>query len=351
MKKKMKRIAVLTGGGDCPGLNAAIRAVARAAYQAGIEVYGVERGFQGFEDNQIRPLDLQEVSGILTRGGTILKSSRFNPFKSDETLKTYQQRIEEHQIDGIVVIGGDGSLGIALDSWRELEIPTIGIPKTIDNDVYGTDYTIGFHTAVDTAVNAIDKLHTTAESHDFVMVVELMGRHSGMLAAYAGLAGGADFILIPEVPVTLDEVVRSIRERHNRGKNFSIIVAAEDAKIYDGDQKVIVETPTLKDEYGHIKLGGVGWQIRDLLDKHLGFETRAVVLGHVQRGGIPSAMDRLLATRMGYQAVELIKNEEFGKLVAFIDGKVVAKPLSIVRKGKKGLLPKNIYEVSKTFFG
>lgn len=350
MKKKLKRIAVLTGGGDCPGLNAAIRAVTRSAYEQGVEVFGVEHGFQGFYKNRIRRLDLKEVSGILTRGGTILKSSRFNPFKNKEWLAAYQRRVKEHKLDGIVVIGGDGSLGVALDSWRKLKIPTIGIPKTIDNDVYGTDFTIGFHTAVDTAVDAIDKLHTTAESHDFIMIVELMGRHCGMLAAFAGLAGGADFILVPEKPVTVNQIVGAIRDRHARGKNFSIIVCAEDAKLYDENNKIIAETPTTRDDYGKIKMGGVSYLIKEHLDQRLGFETRCVVLGHVQRGGIPSPMDRLIATQMGYKAIELAMKGQWGKLVALENGEIVAKNLGVVRQGVKRMSD-HIYQVAQTFFG
>jgi phosphofructokinase-like protein len=349
-KKKVKRLGVLTGGGDCPGLNAAIRSVTRTANHYGIEVYGIERGFQGFYTDNIRKLDMKEVSGILTRGGTILKSSRFNPFKKDEWLAAYQKRFKQYKLDGLVVIGGDGSLGVALDSWKKLNIPTIGIPKTIDNDVFGTDFTIGFHTALDTAVDAIDKLHTTAESHDFVMIVELMGRHCGMLAAYAGLAGGADFILVPEKPVTINEIVHSIRERHSHGKNFSIIVAAEDAKVLDDSGKTLAETPTIVDDYGKIKMGGVSYKIKNLLDQRLGFETRCVVLGHVQRGGVPSSIDRLLATQMGYKAVEMAMAGRWGKLIAYDQGEVVAKPLDIVRKGLKRMPPR-IYTVANTFFG
>lgn len=349
-KKKISRLGLLTGGGDCPGLNAAIRAVTRAADENGITVFGVEHGFQGFHTGAIRRLDLKEVSGILTRGGTILKSSRFNPFKDPKHTAIYRESFAKHHLDGLIVIGGDGSLGVALDSWNKLKIPTLGIPKTIDNDVFGTDFTIGFHTAMDTAVSAIDKLHTTAESHDFVMILELMGRHCGMLAAYAGIAGGADFILIPEKKVSIGELVFAVRERSQRGKNFSIIVVAEDAKLYDGKGKIIAETATIRDEYGKIKMGGIGGQIKAILDKTLmGFETRCVVLGHVQRGGIPNAVDRLLATRMGCKAVDLALAGKWGRLVSFADGKITDKPLDIVRKGEKRLSDE-IYSVAETFF-
>jgi len=281
-----KKISILTGGGDCPGLNAAIRAITKAADVEKIEVYGIEEGFLGLYENHIRRISLREVSGILPRGGTILRSSRFNPFKDKNIIKTCIDNFKKNNFDGLIVIGGDGSLRIAHDMWKKCRIPVIGIPKTIDNDVYGTERTIGFHTAVQTAVDAIDKLHTTAESHNFIMVVELMGRHCGYLAAYAGMAGGADFILVPEVKVTLDKLVKSIKDRHNRGKNFSIVVVAEDAKLYDRQGRLMASTPSFKDDYGKIKLGGIGSIVRDILKQELGFETRYTNLGHVQRGGI-----------------------------------------------------------------
>lgn len=346
--KKAKRVAVLTGGGDCPGLNAAIRSVAKTARAHGIEVFGVEQGFLGLYNGKLSAISDFDLSGIIHRGGTILRSSRFNPFAKKGHAKTVQQRIAEHGIDGLVVIGGDGSLGVAIDCWKKLGVPTLGIPKTIDNDVYGTDFTIGFQTAVQTAVDAIDKLHTTAESHDFIMVVELMGRHCGYLACYAGLASGADLILVPEQKNHLEYMSEVLQNRHFKGKNYSIVVVAEDAKLYEKG-KLIASTPSIKDSYGKIKLGGIGWQVRDLLQKRLGYETRCTVLGHVQRGGGPVAFDRILATQMGFVAVEMILSGKWGKLIAYENGRVLAKPMDVVLKGKKRL-PEPFYKMSKVFF-
>lgn len=340
---------MLTGGGDCPGLNAVIRSVTKAADFDGIEVYGIEEGFLGLYENHIRRIDLKEVSGILPRGGTMLRSSRFNPFKEPKITARCLSHFKKHGLDGMIVIGGDGTLGIALDFYRKHGVPVIAIPKTIDNDVYGTDCTIGFYTAVQTAVDAIDKLHTTAESHNFIMVVEVMGRHCGYLAAYAGMAGGADFILVPEVKVTLKQMIKSLKERHNRGKNFSIVVIAEDAQVYDDQGKSVASTPTYKDEYGKVKLGGIGIQIADLIHKNLGFETRYTNLGHVQRGGSPTVMDRLLATSFGCAAVELVVKNKWGTFLAYDQGHIVTKELSIVRAGKK-FLPESYYRTAQKFF-
>ncbi len=348
-KSKQKRIAILTGGGDCPGLNAVIRAVTKSSDFEGIEVFGIEEGFLGLYENHIRRIDLREVSGILPRGGTMLRSSRFNPFKSEEILKRCLVNFRKHDFDGLIVVGGDGTLGIALDIYEKHNIPVIAIPKTIDNDVYGTDRTLGFYTAVQTAVDAIDKLHTTAESHNFVMVVEVMGRHCGFLAAYAGMAGGADFILVPEVKVTLKEMIKSLKDRHDRGKNFSIIVIAEDAKLYDDNGKTVASTASYKDEYGKQKLGGIGIQIADLIKANLGFEARYTNLGHVQRGGSPSVMDRLLATSFGCAAVELAVKDVWGAFLAYDSGRVVAKEIAALRGGKKQL-PESYYNMAKRFF-
>ena len=348
MKHKPKIIGILTGGGDCPGLNAAIRAVTKAALAHKIKVIGIERGFLGLYQNQLKFLDSGSVSGILSRGGTILRSSRFNPFKKKDILDVVKKRIQEAGIQGLVVIGGDGSLGIAADCHKKLKVPAIGIPKTIDNDVYGTDYTIGFHTAVQTAVDAIDRLHTTAESHEFIMVVEVMGRHCGYLASYAGLASGGDMILIPEVKSNLETMVKVLKNRLAKKKNSSIVVVAEDAKVYHKGG-LVASSPSTKDEYGKIKLGGVGWRIRSLLQKELRCEVRCTVLGHVQRGGTPVAFDRILATRMGYRAVELILKNKWGQMVAYEKGEIVAKPLAIVRKGLK-CLPLDFYKITKTYF-
>jgi phosphofructokinase-like protein len=352
MKKKttknQKRIAVLTGGGDCPGLNAAIRSVTKVAQKSGYQVLGVKYGFRGFFDDEVSELTHKDVSGILSRGGTILKSSRFNPFAKKSDQKFLAEKIKSLNLDGLVVIGGDGSLGVAKDCYEKLKVPVIGIPKTIDNDVCGTDYTIGFHTAVSTAVDAIDKLHTTAESHDFVMIVEVMGRHSGYLAGYAGLASGADFIMVPEKRVQIKNLEKCIRDRKKLNKNSTIIVVAEDAKLYDG-KKQVAGTDTVHDSYGKIKLGGVGWMIKKCLQLRLDHEVRCTVLGHVQRGGEPVAFDRLLATQMGYAAVGAIESKKFGQYTVYESGQIKLKSLKKLHDGKKRLSPE-FYEVAEKFF-
>lgn len=349
MKRKQKRIAILTAGGDCPGLNAAIRAVVKSADYDGIEVFGIEEGFLGLYKNKIRQIDLTEVSGILPRGGTFLKTSRFNPFQDKALLKVCLDHYHHYDFDGLIVIGGDGSLGIAFDMWREAKIPVIGIPKTIDNDIYGTDRTIGFYTAVQTVVDAIDKLHTTAESHNFIMVLEVMGRNCGYIAAFAGMAGGADFILVPEVKVSLNKLAQSIKERHSRGKNFSIVVVSEAAKLYDENNHVIACIKDTKDKYGKIKFGGVGKHISDLLKQKLDFETRYTNLGYVQRGGSPNVMDRLFATNLGCKAIDLVNKNQWGVFLAWDDGIIKAKTLSTVRRANKQL-PMSYYNMAKKFF-
>lgn len=349
-EKKIKRLAVVTGGGDCPGLNAAIRALCRAAFSAGVEILGIQEGFAGLHAGHWRELIGGDVSGILTRGGTILRSSRFNPFRSPEVLKRCLQMWKKSRCDGLVVIGGNGSLGIAGDFWLKTGIPTLGIPKTIDNDVPGTDVCIGFATAVQTAVDAIDRLHTTAESHNFVMVIELMGRHCGMLAAHSGISGGADYILVPEFPVVVDDMIASLKRRHDMGKNFSIVVVAEDARLIDARGRIMVRTPTSRDEYGHIKISGVGLKVAGLIQKCTGFETRCTVLGHLQRGGSPVAADRLLATRLAAAAVEQASQGSWGNMMAWVSGGVRAVDLSVVQTEKSRRLDVHDYELAKLFF-
>lgn len=347
---KAKRIGILTGGGDCPGLNAAIRAVVRSAMKNGIEVYGIHQGFKGFATNKIKKLTRKDVSHIISRGGTILQSSRFNPFENEGAVAILKKRVREHKLDGLVVIGGDGSLGIANDLWKKFKFPVVGIPKTIDNDVFGTSTTIGFHTAVQTAVENIDRLETTAESHNFIMIVEVMGRHCGSIAANAGLASGAEFILIPEIKSQLDELVLQIKDRHKHGRNSSLIVVAEDAQVYDKKGQIVAHSETITDQYGKLKLGGIGWKLKDLLEERLPWEIRCAVLGHVQRGGTPVAFDRYLATLMGHAAVEQIKKQNWGKLIAFEDGHIKVKTIATVRKGVKKVSPK-LFDVAQTYFG
>lgn len=350
MTKKIKRIAILTGGGDCPGLNAAIRAVARSAWKENIEVFGVERGFQGFENNKIRKLVREDVYNMISQGGTFLKSSRFNPFQNAGAVNTLKKRMREHKLEGLVVIGGDGSLGIAKDLWDKYKFPVIGIPKTIDNDVYGTEFTIGFQTAVQTAVENMDRLVTTAESHNMIMIVEVMGRHCGLLAAHAGIAAGAEYVLIPEIKSKIGELVKQIQYRHTHGRNSSLIVVAEDAQIYDDNGQILAQTGTVVDQYGKLKLGGIAWRLKEILEDRMNYDVRCAVLGHVQRGGTPIAFDRYLATLMGNEAVKRLVKNQWGKLIAYEKGNVAVKPIGIVRKGEKRV-PKSLFDVAQTYFG
>lgn len=347
----MKKIGVLTGGGDCPGLNAAIRAVVRRANNFGYTVLGIKKGWRGMLELEATELLLESVSGILHKGGTILGSSRTNPYKSKKDTEMVKRNFANLGLDALVAIGGEDTLGVAA-KLAEDGAPVVGVPKTIDYDLCGTEATIGFDTAVNIATEAIDRLHSTAESHDRVMVVEVMGRHAGWLAIRSGLAGGADLILIPEVPVKMSDIVMSIVKRHNRGKNFSICVVSEGAKVeFDdtGTGKEVVKTNE-KDEFGHVMLGGIGLVLADRLRKATGFDARMTALGHVQRGGTPSAYDRYLATHLGIVAVDLIKQGKFGRMAAVVDGKIADTELKNVL-GQVRLVPKREYEVAEVFFG
>ncbi|MBI4412505.1 MAG: 6-phosphofructokinase [Deltaproteobacteria bacterium] len=345
-----KKIGLLTGGGDCPGLNAAIRAVVRRAHQLGIGVFAVYEGFKGLVEGNVAPFPLRQASGILHVGGTILRSSRFNPFKSKENLQALRQEVKKRGLQGLVVIGGEGSLRLACDLTRKKIVRCIGIPKTIDNDVYGTDVTIGFQTAVNTATEAVDKLHTTAESHNVVMVVEVMGRHTGWIAASAGLAGGADLILMPEKRLNEESIRRIILNRHARGKKFSIVVVAEDARVVNNRGRVVVSMPTSRDDYGPIKSSGVGEGVARLIRRLTGFETRVVVLGHVQRGGSPTPEDRILATRFGVLAAELAAKNKWNRMTAIRNGKILSVPLNTVTGRIKKVDP-GLYRLANYFFG
>src|SRR5499427_528376 len=293
------KVGMLTGGGDCPGLNAVIRAVVRKGYfHYQDEFVGFLEGWRGLMENKFMPLDLASVGGILPRGGTILRTSRTNPAKHGDGLDLCINALQQHKIDALIAIGGDDTLSVAQKLF-ERKVKVVGVPKTIDNDLAGTDYTFGFDTAVNVATSAIDRVHTTAEAHNRVMVVEVMGRDAGWIAMYSGIAGGADVILIPEEPFDIDKVAARIRMRHSRGRYFSIIVAAEGAKfaVNEADKGKTVQQESAVDEFGHARLGGIGNAIAQEVEKRTGFETRAVVLGHIQRGGTPSAFDRVLATR------------------------------------------------------
>jgi phosphofructokinase-like protein len=339
-----KTIGILTGGGDCPGLNAVIRAVARRSWSAGHEVVGVREGWRGMVEGFFSPLGPQQISGILPRGGTIIGTSRTNPYSLDGGVDRVRASFE--QLDALVAIGGEDTLGVAARLYREHGLPVVGVPKTIDNDLSGTDYTFGFDTAVWVCTEAIDRLHTTAESHNRVMVVEVMGRHAGWIAVVSGIAGGADVILIPERPVDVDDVCAEIRKRHERGKNFSIVVVSEGCELPGAE-----DTDEL-DAFGHVNLSkrGVGEAIGEQIEERTGFETRVTVLGHVQRGGTPTPRDRVLATRFGLKAADLVVAGEFGQMAALHGDDVISVSLEEAT-AKLKTVPDDWYEVARAFFG
>lgn len=340
------RIGVLTGGGDCPGLNAVIRAVVRRSivtYE--YDVLGIRNGWKGLVDGDVEPLGLYAVSGILHRGGTILGTSRTNPTKNKDDVRRVMDNMQRYEIDALVVVGGNDTLHVGLDLFNR-GLKVVGIPKTIDNDILGTDFTFGFNTAVTTVTEAIDRLHTTAESHHRVMVVEVMGRHSGWIAVMSGIAGGADMILIPEVPFDLDKVCDTLKKRHKQ-KKFSILVVAEGAVPIDG-KLVLAGEGT--DEFGNVRLGGIGQVLGREIEKRSGIETRVTILGHIQRGGSPTAYDRVLATRFGVRAVDAVAEGQFGKMVALRSeaiGLVDIKEAILANKK----VDMHLYEIAEIFFG
>jgi 6-phosphofructokinase 1 len=340
---------MLTGGGDCPGLNAVIRAATRRLVDGGAEPIGVLRGWRGMIDGLFRPLDLETVSGILPRGGTILRTSRTNPFSEDGGVEAVKKSFEH--LDGLIAIGGEDTLGVAARLHGELGLPVVGVPKTIDNDLAATDQTFGFDTAVSIASEAIDRLHTTAESHDRVIVVEVMGRHAGWLAVASGIAGGADVVLIPEFPLTVERCADLIKQRHARDKDFSIVVVSEGWPLTreEGAEELSTRTREV-DAFGHARLGGVGQQLADLLETITGFETRVTTLGHLQRGGTPTAYDRILATRYGLLAAELALEKRFGLMTALRGTEVVAAPLDEAVKELR-TVPREYYALAEAFFG
>lgn len=339
------RIAVLTGGGDAPGLNAAIRAVVRRALDGNHEVIGLRNGWLGLLDGDLVPLTRDSVSGILPRGGTILGTSRTNPFKAPDGGPRMLETIRRLGIDAIVAIGGDDTLSVAL-KLHSMGVRVVGIPKTMDNDVPGTDYTIGFDTAVNVVMEACDRLHTTAEAHHRVMIVEVMGRDAGWVAGVGGLAGGADVILVPEVPFTIEEVCQIVRRRHERGRTFSIIVVAEGAKPSDFGMQITQDARV--DEFGHVRLGGVGALLAREVEARTGHETRVTVLGHLQRGGSPTVFDRVLATRLGVAAVEALEAGKDDVMVALRGTKIVTVSLEEALAGTNRL-DLQLYQLSRLF--
>ncbi|MEW6074750.1 MAG: ATP-dependent 6-phosphofructokinase [Candidatus Omnitrophota bacterium] len=341
------KIGILTGGGDCPGLNPVIRAVVRKASVSGCEVIGIKNGWKGLIEDDTIPLTLGAVSGILPKGGTILGTSRTNPYKKEGAEVKTKENFKKLGLHALIAVGGEDTLGVASKLIKDGIPNIVGVPKTIDNDLSCTDYTFGFDTALNTAMECIDKLHTTAESHHRIIVVEVMGRHAGWIAVESGLAGGADVILIPEIPIDMDEVCALIKKRHGRGKNFSIVVVAEGAQFKQGS--MVLQEEKL-DEFGHVRLGGIGEILAKEIEKRIGYETRVSVLGHIQRGGSPTAFDRILGTRFGVKAVELVLNKKFGRMVALQGNKVIDVSLEEAVKALK-TVDEEIYEIAKVFFG
>ncbi len=340
------KVGVLTGGGDCPGLNAVIRAVGRRVMTRGGDVIGVLDGWKGLVDGRFEPLGPREISGLLPRGGTIIGTTRTNPFKLDGGVEQVLAHFEQEGLDALVAIGGEDTLGVAAQLHEEHEFPVVGVPKTIDNDLSATDYTFGFDTAVFIATEAIDRLHTTAESHNRVMVVEVMGRHTGWIAVMSGIAGGADVILIPEQPISIDEACEDIRHRHERGKDFSIVVVSEGYELEglgEGDDV---------DQFGHVRLSerGVGAALAREIEERTGYETRVTVLGHIQRGGSPTPRDRVLATRYGLKAADLVREQKWGRMAALHGDRIVDVPLKDATAELK-TVPEEWYAVAKAFFG
>jgi ATP-dependent phosphofructokinase / diphosphate-dependent phosphofructokinase len=320
------KIGILTGGGDCPGLNAVIRAIVRKGiFHYDDQFVGFLEGWRGVLENMTRPLDLKAVAGILPRGGTILHTSRTNPAKKENGIDRCIENLRNNGVEALIVLGGDDTQSVSQKLF-ERGVKVVAVPKTIDNDLSGTDLCFGFDTAVSIATEAIDRVHTTAEAHNRVIVVEVMGRESGWIALYSGVAGGADVILIPEQPFDIDEVAETLKRRHDRGIYFSIVVVAEGARLGQGASLVSESTKT--DEFGHVRLGGISNVLAAEIERHTGFETRAVVLGHILRGGTPTAFDRMLATRYGVGAIDLVHKGSFGRMVALKGNEITSVPIT-----------------------
>lgn len=342
------RVGMLTGGGDCPGLNAVIRAMVRKGERHyHDELVGFLDGWKGVLENCVMPLDVESCRGILPRGGTILGSSRTNPFRIDGGVERVTETLAKQQIDALVAIGGEDTLGVA-HKLAAHRAKMVGVPKTIDNDLSATELTFGFHTAVQIASDAIDRLHTTAESHDRVLVCEVMGRHAGWIATYAGIAGGAAAILIPEEPFDIERVCEDLQRRHEKGRYASIVVVAEGAKPKEGS---ITLQSGERDAFGHVRLGGIGQTLANEIEERTGFETRVTVLGHIQRGGTPTAFDRVLATRFGIAAIDAVHDGAFDHMVALQAGQIVRVPLADAVGELKTVDPDLFHGVAEHFFG
>jgi ATP-dependent phosphofructokinase / diphosphate-dependent phosphofructokinase len=341
------KVGLLTGGGDCPGLNAVIRAVVRKGERVyGDELVGFLDGWRGVVENETMPLDIERCRGILPKGGTILGSSRTNPYKLDGGVESAKATLAANGIDALIAIGGEDTLGVAHKLAGE-GVQVVGVPKTIDNDLSATEMTFGFQTAVQVVVDAIDRLHTTAESHDRVLVCEVMGRHAGWIATWAGIAGGAAEVLVPEREFDIDQVCEELRRRHEKGRYASIVVVAEGAKPREGT--MVLQSGEV-DAFGHVRLGGIGQHLAEAIEERTGFETRVTVLGHIQRGGTPTAFDRVLATRFGVEAITAAHDGDFGHMVALRAGDIVRVPLAEAVTELKTVDP-SLVEVAELFFG
>ncbi|HEU5118040.1 MAG TPA: ATP-dependent 6-phosphofructokinase [Isosphaeraceae bacterium] len=341
------KVGLLTGGGDCPGLNAVIRAVVQRVANAGGSCVGFLEGWRGLVRDMSMDLTVNDTDGIIARGGTILGSSRTNPYKNAETdIPKLRETFARHGLDALVAIGGDDTLGVANRLHNDFQLPLVGVPKTIDNDLNVTDFTFGFDTAVNIVIEAIDRLRTTSESHRRVMVVETMGRQAGWIACFSGIAAAADYVMVPEVPIDIDHCINVLKRRRSEGKNYGIVVVSEGAKFPNQDETTLSEK---KDEFGHAQLGGIAALVAQKVEKATGFETRSVVLGHIQRGGAPSAYDRVLATRFGLEAAELVLQKRFGTMVALSGTRIVEAPL---REGVANLknLDLEFYKEAAAFF-
>ncbi len=340
------RIGVLTGGGDCPGLNAVIRGLLyKAVKQYGYEVVGFKYGWKGAVKNITTELTLENTADIVREGGTVLKSSRTNPYKMEGGPEAVVETMKANKLDALVAIGGEDTCGVASKLFKDKGINVIGVPKTIDNDLSGTDVTFGFDTCVNIATEMIDNLHTTACSHERVLVCEVMGRHAGWIASFSGIAGNADYILVPEQEVNIEEMCKTVKAAYD-SQSYAIVVTAEGARL--GGEDITKDTEL--DAFGHVKLGGIGERIAKAIEEHTGIETRSTTLGHTQRGGRPSAFDRVLGTRLGWKAADMIHDKDWGKLAAIVGNVTKAIPLEVA-VGSLKTLDLSIHEDSKVFFG
>jgi 6-phosphofructokinase 1 len=340
------KVGILTGGGDCPGLNAVIRAIVRRIANADGECIGLMEGWRGLIDSKFCPLSVLDTDVIIARGGTILGSSRTNPYKQPASLSRAIDNFHKLELTALIAIGGDDTLGVASRLHAEKKLPTVGVPKTIDNDLSATDFTFGFDTAINTVMEAVDRLRTTVESHRRIAVIETMGRHAGWIACLSGIAVAADYILVPEVPVNLDHMCAVLRRRRDEGKLYGIVVVSEGAQLPESG---FVTSDSEIDEFGHVKLGGIAEIVAGLIEKSTGIETRHITLGHLQRGGSPSAYDRVLATRFGLKAAELVLTESFGQMAALRGCDIVSVPLKDAVAATKRL-DMTYYEDAQQFF-